>query len=325
MKVLITGAAGFGGSHLVDAYLSDGCDVLGIDNFITGDISNLRDARENPRFAFRELDVTKMDERSLADIAESFGTPDLILHFASPASPIDYAQRPLETMRVNSLGTENCCQAALAWGARLLLASTSECYGDPLVHPQPESYWGNVNPVGPRSCYDESKRYAEAFVTTFTNVHGIDSRIIRIFNTYGPRMRVDDGRVVPNFVGQALRGEPLTVYGGGMQTRSFCYVSDLVDGIRACAASDETRGRIVNLGNPEERTIRQFAEIVCEIAGVPLDVDDATPMPVDDPGRRCPDISRAKALLGWSPKVDIRTGLRATLLDFSARLTVTTP
>jgi dTDP-glucose 4,6-dehydratase len=320
VNVLITGAAGFVGSHLVDAYLNHGDRVLAIDNFITGEAENLAQARRSSNLQFLEMDVTRFDEIPRNEVVATFGVPELILHFASPASPIDYANRPLETMRVNSLGTERCCEAALQWNARLLLASTSECYGDPLVHPQPESYWGNVNPVGPRSCYDESKRYGEALVSAFIRVHDIDARIIRIFNTYGPRMRLDDGRVVPNFVGQALRGEPLTIYGTGAQTRSFCYVSDLIEGIYACAASDRTRGLVVNLGNPQERTIREFAEAVSRIAHVELRLDETTPLPVDDPTRRCPDITLAKTLLGWSPQVNLDAGLRETIQDFSRRL-----
>lgn len=302
--VLITGAAGFIGSHLVDRYLADGWRVTGVDNFITGSSENLENARGSANFAFVEADIVS----EWPDIDKA----DLILHFASPASPIDYAELPLQTMLVNSAGTQRCLEAAQKWSSRILYASTSECYGDPLVHPQREDYWGNVNPNGPRSCYDEAKRFGEALVMVFARSYGVDARIIRIFNTYGPRMRKNDGRVVPNFVTQALNNEPLTIYGGGQQTRSFCYVDDLVDGIVGCAASEETRDIVVNLGNPSEHTIRQFAEIVAEIAGVQLTTEDR-PMPVDDPGRRCPDISRAQKLLQWAPQVGVREGLRRTL------------
>lgn len=321
VNVVVTGAAGFVASHVVDACLKRGDRVAGIDNFITGDSDNLAQARENPAFRFFELDVCALDDAARAHIEGEAGKPERIYHMASPASPVDYAKRPLETLRVNSRGTEACCEAALGWGARILFASTSECYGDPLVHPQTEDYWGNVNPNGPRSCYDEAKRYGEALIFAYARTRGLDMRVVRIFNTYGPRMRLDDGRVVPNFVAQALRGEPLTVYGGGKQTRSFCYVDDLVDGILACMESEATRDMVVNLGNPKERTIREFAQVVCETAGVPLRVDDERPLPPDDPNRRCPDITRARELLGWSPQVDIRTGLRATIEDFARRLT----
>jgi dTDP-glucose 4,6-dehydratase len=315
MRVLITGGAGFIGSHLVDRYLERGHEVVAVDNFITGSAANLERARASERFRFVEADVADEWERVAA--AFTLGrTPDLILHFASPASPVDYSLRPIETMAVNSRGTENCLRAALAWRCRVLYASTSETYGDPLEHPQREEYWGNVNPVGPRSCYDESKRFGEALVMSYLRVHDLDVRIIRIFNTYGPRMRGDDGRVVPNFVTQALAGRPLTVYGDGSQTRSFCYVDDLVEGIARCAEVEAARGVVVNLGNPNEYPIAVFADIVCRIAGVPLTVD-SRPMPVDDPGRRCPDISRARRLLGWEPVVTLEEGLTRTLRAFA--------
>jgi nucleoside-diphosphate-sugar epimerase len=314
MRVLVTGGAGFIGSHLVDYYLERGDEVTAVDNFITGSASNLTAARKNENFRFVEADVADEWERVAAAFAAG-RAPDLILHFASPASPVDYSLRPIETMAVNSRGTENCLRAALKWRCRVLYASTSETYGDPLEHPQREEYWGNVNPVGPRSCYDESKRFGEALVMAYVRVHDVDARIIRIFNTYGPRMRSDDGRVVPNFVTQALAGVPLTVYGDGSQTRSFCYVDDLVEGISRCAAVEATRGVVVNLGNPNEYPIRVFADIVCRIAGVPLTVDPR-PMPVDDPGRRCPDISRAVRLLGWQPLVTLEDGLSRTLRAF---------
>jgi nucleoside-diphosphate-sugar epimerase len=310
--VLITGAAGFIGSHLVDAYLAQGWRVVGIDNLITGNRANLGQALRSPHFELLERDITERDRELIEDLRAKYGHVDLILHFASPASPIDYAQLPLQTLAVNSKGTEFCAQAALEWKTRMLYASTSEAYGDPLQHPQRETYWGNVNPVGPRSCYDESKRFGEALVMAYVRAHDIDARIIRIFNTYGPRMRSDDGRVVPNFILQALRGEPLTIYGDGSQTRSFCYVDDLVAGIMSCAGSEATRGRVVNLGNPEEYPIAEFARIVSEIAGTPLRTL-ARPMPPDDPTRRCPDITVARELLGWEPKVPVREGLRRTI------------
>jgi nucleoside-diphosphate-sugar epimerase len=310
--VLITGAAGFIGSHLVDAYLAQGWRVVGIDNLITGNRANLGQALRSPHFELLERDITERHRELIDDLRAKYGHVDLILHFASPASPIDYAQLPLQTLAVNSKGTEFCAQAALEWKTRMLYASTSEAYGDPLQHPQRETYWGNVNPVGPRSCYDESKRFGEALVMAYVRAHDIDARIIRIFNTYGPRMRSDDGRVVPNFILQALRGEPLTIYGDGSQTRSFCYVDDLVAGIMSCAGSEATRGRVVNLGNPEEYPIAEFARIVSEIAGTPLRTL-ARPMPPDDPTRRCPDITVARELLGWEPKVPVREGLRRTI------------
>lgn len=316
MNVLITGAAGFIASHLTETYLRDGDRVVGVDNFCTGSRSNLAEAAKFKTFSFVEADVAEDWAGVERELAKLNFVPDLILHMASPASPIDYANLPLETLAVNSRGTMNCAYAAERWNARMLFASTSESYGDPKEHPQRESYWGNVNPVGPRSCYDEAKRFGEASMMAHIRTRALDGRIIRIFNTYGPRMRSDDGRVVPNFVMQALRGEPLTIYGNGLQTRSFCYVDDLVEGIRRCAASDATRGIVVNLGNPEEYTIRQFAEIVCEIAGVPLNVEERA-MPVDDPSRRCPDISVAKSLLDWQPRIPVREGLQRTIEHFA--------
>jgi nucleoside-diphosphate-sugar epimerase len=307
MRVVISGAAGFIGSHLADRYLADGHAVLGIDNLLTGSPGNLRTAFNNASFTFVEADVTHG-----IDVA---GDADLVLHFASPASPVDYGNHPLQTLRVNSRGTEVMAEFALARKARYLYASTSESYGDPLEHPQRETYWGNVNPVGVRACYDESKRYGEAFVAAMTRTQGLDGRIIRIFNTYGPRMRLHDGRVVPNFVRQALDGEELTVYGTGNQTRSFCYVDDLVEGIVRCAASPKTRGLVINLGNPDEHTIREFAEIVCRVVGVPLNVRQM-PLPADDPARRCPDISLAREVLGWSPVIALEDGLRQTIASF---------
>jgi dTDP-glucose 4,6-dehydratase len=317
MNVVITGAAGFIGSHLVERYLSEGNHVLGVDNFSTGSPRNIEPMLAEERFSFREMDITRRD-----DLVNSVGEvfhPDLVLHFASPASPVDYHELPLQTLAVNSKGTEACARLAHAFGARMLYASTSECYGDPLEHPQRETYWGNVNPIGPRSCYDESKRFGEALLMAYVRTQDLNARIIRIFNTYGPRMRVNDGRVVPNFISQALRGEPLTIYGDGSQTRSFCYVDDLVDGIVLCAASELTRGRVVNLGNPTEHKVREFAEIVCRVVGVPLQTE-AQPMPQDDPGRRCPDISVANELLGWQPKVALEEGLRKTIESMRPRV-----
>jgi dTDP-glucose 4,6-dehydratase len=318
MRVVISGAAGFIGSHLVDRYLSDRHDVLAIDNLLTGDLANLRDARKSPRFGFLNADVSS-DQATLQEEMDEFGSPDLVLHFASPASPVDYGNHPIETLRVNSRGTEALAELALRYNAEFLYASTSESYGDPAEHPQRETYWGNVNPVGMRSCYDEAKRYGEAFVSAMVRTRRLNGRIIRIFNTYGPRMQINDGRVVPNFVKQALEGENLTIYGDGSQTRSFCYVDDLVEGIVRCSASEKTRGVVVNLGNPEEHPIREFAEIVCRIAGVPLKVKPM-PLPPDDPTRRCPDISRAKELLNWEPRVSLEDGLQRTMGYFRSML-----
>lgn len=315
MVVLITGAAGFIGSHLVDRYLSDGAAVIGVDNLITGTDANLARARDHERFQFVLADVAS-DSNALIEEVERLGNaPNLILHFASPASPIDYFSFPVETMMANSTGTHRCLDAAQHWNCRLLYASTSESYGDPLVHPQREDYWGNVNPVGPRACYDESKRFGEALTMTYVRSAGADARIIRIFNTYGPRMRPSDGRVVSTFIMQALQGEPLTIYGDGSQTRSFCYVDDLVEGIVRCAASDATRGRVVNLGNPEEYTIAQLAQIISEILDVPLHVKNRASRE-DDPARRKPDIGIARDLLGWEPKVACADGLRRTIEYF---------
>lgn len=309
---MVTGAAGFIGSHLVDRYLADGHHVAGLDNCVTGDLRNLAQARSNPHFDYISADIAA-EGYALTDAA---GGADLIVHCASPASPVDYARRPLETMAANSLGTKHCCEAARAWSARLLYASTSEAYGDPLEHPQRETYWGNVNPLGPRACYDESKRFGEALVMAYVRVHGLDARIVRIFNTYGPRMRRDDGRVVPNFIVQALAGHALTLYGDGSQTRSFCYVSDLVEGIVRAAESERTRGLVVNLGNPTEITVAQLARTVCELAGAPFTTEHRS-MPIDDPVRRRPDIARARELLGWEPRVSLEDGLRETIRSFA--------
>jgi len=305
MRVLITGAAGFLGSHLCDRFLADGHDVIGMDNFITGRPENLAHLAGHPRFHFVQHDVTNF---IFVD-----GPLDGVLHFASPASPRDYLEIPIQTLKVGSLGTHKALGLAKAKGARFLIASTSEVYGDPAVHPQPETYWGNVNPVGPRGCYDEAKRFAEAITMAYHRFHGVDTRIVRIFNTYGPRMRPRDGRVVSNLIVQALRGEPLTLYGDGSQTRSFCYVDDLVDGITRLFHSGETMP--VNIGNPVEFTVRQLAELVREMTGTASAIV-TEPLPQDDPKVRQPDIARARALLGWEPKVPLRDGLARTIPYF---------
>ncbi len=302
MRVLITGVAGFLGSHLADRFLADGHTVVGMDNFVTGTRANLAHLATEPRFSFVEHDVTRY-------IAVE-GSLDGVLHFASPASPIDYLQLPIQTLKVGSLGTHNTLGVAKAKGARYFLASTSEVYGDPQVHPQPESYWGHVNPVGPRGVYDEAKRFAEAMTMAYHRYHGLDTRIVRIFNTYGPRMRPYDGRVVSNFVVQALASQPITVYGDGGQTRSFCYVSDLIEGIYRLYHSD--RVEPTNIGNPVEFTVLQLAELVREMTGARSPIRFA-PLPEDDPKVRRPDITVARQVLGWEPKVDLRAGLEQTI------------
>ncbi len=310
MRVLITGAAGFLGSHLCDRLLADGHEVVGLDDLSTGEADNLAHLADHDRFRFLRRDVT---ERVRVD-----GPLDGVLHFASPASPVDYLEMPIETLKAGSLGTYRALGVARSRDARFLLASTSEVYGDPEVHPQPESYRGNVDPVGPRSVYDEAKRYAEALTTAYRREHGLEVRIARIFNTYGPRMRPDDGRVVSNFLVQALRGDPLTVYGDGSQTRSFCYVSDLVEAVvRLFAAEGEEAGDPVNLGNPEETTIRELADRVREVVGGDSDLR-RLPLPEDDPKVRRPDVSRARRLLGWTPEVGLREGLERTAEHFRA-------
>ncbi len=298
----MSGAAGFIGSHLCDRLIGEGHQVLGLDNFITGAPRNIEHLQGNAAFAFRECDVSRPFPVE--------GAVDGVLHLASLASPKDYLAHPIETLDSGSAGTRNMLELALQHGARFLLTSTSECYGDPLEHPQKETYWGHVNPVGPRSCYDESKRYAEALTMAYHRVHKLRTNIARIFNTYGPRMQLDDGRVVPSFVDQALRGEPLTVYGDGSQTRSFCHVRDLVDGLYRLMFADERYP--VNLGNPQEMTILEFAERIRRITGTQAPIE-FRPLPQDDPKRRQPDIAKAKSLLGWQPRVALEDGLRETI------------
>lgn len=305
MRVLITGAAGFLGSHLADRFLDAGYEVIGVDNYLTGSPANTAALEARDGFRFIEHDVTRP-----LFIDESL---DGVLHFASPASPVDYLELPIQTLKVGSLGTHNSLGLAKAKGARYLLASTSEVYGDPLTHPQKETYWGNVNPVGPRGVYDEAKRFAEAMTMAYHRFHGLDTRIVRIFNTYGPRMRPADGRVVSNFVVQALRGEPLTIYGDGSQTRSFCYVSDEVEGIFRLFQSD--RVDPTNIGNPVEFTIRELADVVVEQTGSRSEVRHL-PLPTDDPQVRQPDIGVAREVLGWEPEVDLREGLARTVPYF---------
>jgi dTDP-glucose 4,6-dehydratase len=298
---LITGAAGFLGSHLCDRFINEGHHVIAMDNLITGDLKNIGHHFSNKNFEFIEHDVTKHIEIA--------GKLDYILHFASPASPIDYLKIPIQTLKVGALGTHNCLGLAKAKKARMLVASTSEVYGDPLVHPQNEDYWGNVNPVGPRGVYDEAKRYMEAITMAYHNFHGVDTRIVRIFNTYGPRMRLNDGRALPAFIGQALRGENLTVFGDGSQTRSFCFVNDLVEGIYRLLMSDYYMP--VNVGNPDEISLEDFAEEILTLTGNKVKII-YKPLPVDDPKQRQPDITRARELLGWEPKVPRKEGLKIT-------------
>lgn len=303
---LITGGAGFVGSHLCERFLAEGHRVVAVDNLITGSLDNVS-AIQDPRFEFIQHDVTRYIDFP--------GPVDYILHFASPASPIDYLRIPIPTLKVGSLGTHNALGLAKAKNARFLLASTSEIYGDPLVHPQPETYWGNVNPVGPRSVYDEAKRFAEAMTVAYRTYHGVETRIVRIFNTYGPRMRLDDGRVVPSFIGSVLRNEPLTVYGDGSQTRSFCYVTDLVDGIYRLLMSEEFLP--VNIGTEYEMTILQFAHLIRQLAGSeqPIIHQD---LPKDDPKSRRPDLTKARQVLGYEPRVPLEDGLLRTIEYFKA-------
>jgi len=305
VRVLITGAAGFLGSHLADRFLADGHEVVGLDNFLTGRPENIAHLMGHERFSFIR--------HNISEYTYVPGHLDGVLHFASPASPVDYLELPIQTLKVGSLGTHNALGLALAKGARFLLASTSEVYGDPLVHPQPESYWGNVNPIGPRGCYDEAKRFAEAMTMAYHRAQGVDTRIVRIFNTYGPRMRPGDGRVVSNFIVQALRGEPLSMYGDGSQTRSFCYASDEVEGIYRLFLSEERMP--VNIGNPNEFTVRELAELVIDLTGSSSAIE-SLPLPADDPKVRQPDITRATAILGWVPSVQLREGLLRTIEYF---------
>ena len=305
MRVLVTGAAGFLGSHLSDRLLASGATVVGIDNYITGNSANIVHLERHPRWQFIRHDVSTYIEVE--------GPIDGIFHFASPASPVDYLELPIQTLKVGSLGTHKALGLARAKTARFLLASTSEVYGDPLVHPQPESYWGNVNPVGPRGVYDEAKRFAEAMTTAYHRYHGVDTRIVRIFNTYGPRMRPNDGRVVSNFIVQALQDAPLTIYGDGSQTRSFCYVDDLIEGIVRLyerGTADPT-----NIGNPKEFTVQQLAERVIAITGSKSRIEHH-PLPIDDPKVRQPDITRARATLGWEPCVPLDEGLERAVAYF---------
>jgi dTDP-glucose 4,6-dehydratase len=300
-RVLITGAAGFLGSHLCDRFVKEGYHVIGMDNLITGDLQNIQHLFKLEQFEFYHQDVSKYIHVP--------GPLHYILHFASPASPIDYLKIPIQTLKVGSLGTHHCLGLAKAKNARILVASTSEIYGDPLVHPQPEEYWGNVNPVGPRGVYDEAKRFQEAITMAYHSFHNLETRIVRIFNTYGPRMRLNDGRALPAFIGQALRGEDLTVFGDGSQTRSFCYVDDLIEGIYRLLMSDYALP--VNIGNPSEITLRDFAEEVIALTGTDRKII-YKPLPADDPRQRKPDISKAKKILQWEPKVGRKEGLKIT-------------
>jgi dTDP-glucose 4,6-dehydratase len=306
---VVTGAAGFLGSHLSDRLLAEGHRVVGIDNLITGNLANIEHLGANENFSFIKQDVSNFI------VLE--GDADYIFHFASPASPIDYLEYPIQTLKVGSLGTHNTLGLAKAKGAKYLIASTSECYGDPLEHPQKESYWGNVNTVGPRGCYDEAKRFSEAMTMAYHRTHGVDTKIVRIFNTYGPRMRLRDGRVVPAFIGQALVGKPITVFGDGSQTRSFCYCSDLIDGIFRLSQSNFHEP--VNIGNPREMTIKEFAEQILHFTGSNSQII-YKPLPVDDPKVRQPDITRAKQLLGWEPKVPFEEGIVKTIEFFKGRV-----
>ena len=301
-RVLVTGAAGFLGSHLCDRFIAEGYHVIGMDNLITGDLANIEHLMPLQRFEFYNHDVSKFVHVS--------GDLHYIMHFASPASPIDYLQMPIQTLKVGSLGTHNLLGLARVKGSRFMIASTSEVYGDPLVHPQTEEYWGNVNPIGPRGVYDEAKRFQEAITMAYHRYHGLETRMVRIFNTYGPRMRVNDGRVLPAFFSQAIRGEGLTVFGDGMQTRSFCYVDDLVEGIYRLLLSDYANP--VNIGNPSEITMMQFAKEIMDLVDNPKAHIDYRPLPVDDPKQRKPDITKAREILGWEPKFDREKGLALT-------------
>jgi len=305
MRIVVTGGAGFLGSHLCDRLLEEGHEVIAVDNLLTGNPRNIRHLADEKRFRFLRHDVTHF---IFID-----GPVDAVLHFASPASPIDYLELPIQTLKVGSLGTHNALGLAMAKKARFLLASTSECYGDPLVHPQPETYWGNVNPIGPRGVYDEAKRFAEAMTMAYQRHHGVDTRIVRIFNTYGERMRPRDGRVVPALIGQALAGEPMTVFGDGSQTRSFCYVSDLIEGIYRLLLSNEKEP--TNIGNPAELTVLEFAKTIQKLTKTKSEIVNR-PLPVDDPKVRQPDITKARTKLGWEPKVKLEDGLARTIEYF---------
>jgi dTDP-glucose 4,6-dehydratase len=310
-RVLITGGAGFLGSHLCERFLAEGYEVICMDNLITGDLANVEHLFADRRFHFEHRDVT--------EYVHVTGELFAVLHFASPASPIDYLELPIQTLKVGSLGTHKALGLARAKGARFLIASTSEVYGDPQVHPQPETYWGNVNPVGPRGVYDEAKRFAEAMTMAYHRAHGVETRIVRIFNTYGPRMRLNDGRALPAFMSQALSGAPLTVFGDGSQTRSFCYVDDLVEGIWRLLLSDTSEP--VNIGNPAEMTILEFARTVIELTGSRSTIEFRD-LPVDDPQVRQPDITRAREILGWEPAVLLRPGLERTMKYFADKLEI---
>jgi dTDP-glucose 4,6-dehydratase len=307
-RALVTGGAGFLGSHLCDALLAENYSVVAVDNLVTGSLANVSHLSSQPDFKFRQIDINQPFD---------CGKVDYVFHFASPASPVDYAEHGIETLKVNSLGSFHCLDLARKYGAKYLVSSTSECYGDPLQHPQTESYWGNVNPIGPRSVYDESKRFGEAAAMAYHRYYHVDTRIVRIFNTYGPRMQLNDGRVIPNFMKQALRGEDLTVYGDGSQTRSFCYVSDEIDGFLRLAKADEHYP--VNIGNPNEFTVLECARKVIEVTGSKSAIRHE-PLPEDDPKQRRPDISKARALLGWEPKVDLESGLQKSLPYFRKAL-----
>ncbi len=314
MRAVVTGGAGFLGSHLCEVLMDAGYDVICLDNLLTGSTDNIAHLVGNPHFTFIKHNVV--------DYLFVEGPVDAVLHFASPASPIDYLEMPIQTLKVGSLGTHKALGLAKTKKARFLLASTSEVYGDPLVNPQPETYWGNVNPIGPRGVYDEAKRFAEAMTMAYRRYHGMDTRIVRIFNTYGPRMRPNDGRVVSNFIVQALQGKPLTIYGDGLQTRSFCYVSDLIRGIAALLAAEPSpeMERPFNIGNPEERTVQDLAKRILSLTGSSSRIERRE-LPVDDPHVRCPDISRAKAILGWKPEISIDRGLQLTI-DYFRKLQI---
>jgi dTDP-glucose 4,6-dehydratase len=314
-RALVTGGAGFLGSHLCDRLLAEGYEVVAFDNLITGSTDNIAHLLDEPRFRYVHYDVT---EYLYLD-----GPVDVVLHLASPASPVDFPTKPIHILKVNGIGTHRALGLARAKGAKFLLASTSEVYGDPLIHPQPEEYWGNVNPIGVRGVYDEAKRYAEAMTMAYRRFHGLDTKVFRIFNTFGPRMRLDDGRVVPNFIGQALRGDPITVYGTGQQTRSFCYATDLIDGIYRLSLTPPDVSGPINIGNPTERTMLEFAQEIKRITGSSSEIVYEALPTADDPKQRKPDITKAKAVLGWEPKVSLEDGLKQTIAYFQSKLVET--